>query len=104
MRWTVLLLAGAICPGDGLARSPAGGAVRFVPTAAPAPMPAVAPPIYFKPSFGAEAVAKSRIEADGYGRVIGLIQGPDGAWRGKALRGDMEVLVKVDAKGIVTLY
>ncbi len=49
-----------------------------------------------------DAAAKAMIEADGYKRVTGLAKGPDGKWRGRALRGATEVAVSVDAGGSVS--
>ena len=54
------------------------------------------------PSVGSEASAKTLIEADGYRRVTGLAMGADGSWHGKALRGNTEVAVSVDARGNVS--
>jgi hypothetical protein len=41
------------------------------------------------------------IEADGYKNVRSLVQAPDGAWRGLAMRGAAEIAISVDAKGRV---
>jgi hypothetical protein len=49
-----------------------------------------------------DAAAKAAIEADGYKRVTGLAKGPDGKWRGRALRGTTEVAVSVDTTGSVS--
>lgn len=45
--------------------------------------------------------ARRKIEADGYKNVQGLAKGADGMWHGRALRGNTEVQIKVDAKGNV---
>jgi hypothetical protein len=42
------------------------------------------------------------IETDGYKKVDALVQGPDGVWRGRALRGETEVAVSVDPAGNVS--
>jgi hypothetical protein len=47
------------------------------------------------------AAAKAMIEADGYKNVRSLVQGPDGSWRGLALRGAVEIAIGVDATGQV---
>ena len=49
-----------------------------------------------------DARAKALIEADGYRNVKVLGKGPDGTWRGRALRGTVEVAVSVDADGRVS--
>lgn len=49
-----------------------------------------------------ESGAKSAIEADGYKGVRGLVRGPDGSWRGKAMRGRMEVAIRVNPDGSVS--
>ncbi len=46
--------------------------------------------------------AKAAVEADGYKRVTILGRGPNGTWRAKGYRGDMEVGLTVDADGDVT--
>jgi hypothetical protein len=48
-----------------------------------------------------DATAKAMIEADGYKNVRSLVQAPDGAWRGLAMRGAAEIAISVDAKGRV---
>lgn len=48
-----------------------------------------------------DASAKAMIEADGYKNVRSLVQTPDGAWRGLAMRGAVEIAVSVDANGRV---
>jgi len=48
-----------------------------------------------------DALAKAMIEADGYKRVRSLVQAPDGAWRGLAMRGTVEIAISVDANGRV---
>ena len=54
------------------------------------------------PNAAGSAGIVSKIEADGYKNVQGLTRGPDGKWRGKALRGSTTVDVTVDAAGKVT--
>jgi len=46
--------------------------------------------------------AKAMIEADGYKSVSALVRTADGAWAGSALRGVIEVAIRVDAKGNVS--
>jgi hypothetical protein len=46
--------------------------------------------------------AKAAAEFDGYKNVRGLVQGPDGVWRGRAMRGRTEVAIRVDASGSVS--
>lgn len=46
--------------------------------------------------------AKAMIEADGYKSVSALVRTSDGAWAGFALRGTVEVAIRVDAKGNVS--
>ena len=46
---------------------------------------------------GGNAQAKAAIELDGYKNVRGLEKGPDGMWRGRAMRGRTEITVRVDA-------
>src|SRR3954463_3948574 len=49
------------------------------------------------PAGGNDNEAKRAIEFDGYKNVRGLEKGPDGTWRGRAMRGRTEVAVRVDA-------
>lgn len=49
-----------------------------------------------------EANAKVAIEADGYRMPRMVAKGPDGAWRARALRGTVEVSLRVDAQGNVS--
>jgi hypothetical protein len=51
---------------------------------------------------GNDSQAKRAIELDGYKNVSGLTKGPDGMWRGRALRGRTEIAVRVDASGNVS--
>ena len=51
---------------------------------------------------GDSAQAKAAIEFDGYKNVRGLVKGPDGLWRGRAMRGRTEISVTVDASGSVS--
>jgi len=46
--------------------------------------------------------AKAAIELDGYKNVRGLAKGPDGVWRGRAMRGRTEIAIRVDATGSVS--
>ena len=45
-----------------------------------------------------DAAAKAMIEADGYKNARSLVQGPDGSWRGLAMRGTVEIAISLDAK------
>jgi len=54
------------------------------------------------PAGGNDNEAKRAIEFDGYRNVRGLEKGPDGTWRGRAMRGRTEVAVRVDATGNVS--
>jgi hypothetical protein len=51
---------------------------------------------------GSQAAAKAAIETDGYRQVSDLAQGSDGTWYGKAMRGNTQVSVRVDARGNVS--
>ena len=51
---------------------------------------------------GGDAQAKAAIELDGYKNVRGLAKGPDGVWRGRAMRGRTEIAIRVDASGSVS--
>lgn len=51
---------------------------------------------------GGDAQAKAAIELDGYKNVRALQKGPDGMWRGRAMRGRTEITVRVDASGSVS--
>ncbi len=48
-----------------------------------------------------DATARAMIEADGYKNVRSLVKAPDGAWRGLAMRGSVEIAIRVDADGRV---
>ena len=48
-----------------------------------------------------DAAAKAMIEADGYKNARSLVQGPDGSWRGLAMRGTLEIAISLDANGRV---
>ena len=50
----------------------------------------------------AQAAARAAIEADGYRGVHDMTQGPDAAWKARAMRGNMEVGVTVAADGSVS--
>jgi hypothetical protein len=49
-----------------------------------------------------DAKAKAAVELDGYRNVRGLEKGPDGIWRGRAMRGRTEIAIRVDATGNVS--
>lgn len=49
-----------------------------------------------------DAQAKAAVELDGYKNVRGLVKGPDGVWRGRAMRGSTEIAISVDANGSVS--
>lgn len=46
--------------------------------------------------------AKAAVELDGYKNVRGLEKGPDGVWRGRAMRGRTEIAIRVDSSGSVS--
>jgi protein CpxP len=48
---------------------------------------------------GAEAAAKTKIEAAGYSNVKGLTRSPDGTWSGRAVKDGVEIAVSMDADG-----
>lgn len=54
------------------------------------------------PGLADEGAARARIEADGYRQVRGLTRDADGTWRGRAMRGEAEIGVRVDARGSVS--
>jgi hypothetical protein len=54
------------------------------------------------PADGNDSQAKRAIEFDGYKNVRDLVKGPDGSWRGRAMRGRTEIAVRVDASGNVS--
>jgi hypothetical protein len=54
------------------------------------------------PADGDDSQARRAIEFDGYKNVRGLVKGPDGSWRGRAMRGRTEIAVRVDASGNVS--
>jgi hypothetical protein len=62
--------------------------------------PANAVPAKGSNSF-TEGQAKSRIEGKGYTNVSDLKKDADGVWRGRARKGDDQVSVWVDYKGVV---
>lgn len=66
-----------------------------------APSIATNPPMATGVGLGSEAQARARVERDGYTGVAGLTKGPDGVWRGMAMRGSTSVQVMVDARGNV---
>jgi len=70
---------------------PRTGSAADTPEMANAPIPPTA----------AAALAKKRIEMDGYRDVQGLAKGPDGLWQGTAMRGNTSVQVTVDRAGKV---
>lgn len=49
-----------------------------------------------------DSPAKKAIEFDGYKNVRDLAKGPDGVWRGRAMRGRTEIAIQVDATGNVS--
>ena len=49
-----------------------------------------------------EGSARAAIEADGYKAVRNLVRTPDGSWQGKAMRGRVEVAIRVNADGSVS--
>jgi hypothetical protein len=50
---------------------------------------------------GDDSAAKSAIEQDGYRNVRMLAKDPDGSWRGRAMRGSTEIVVRVTSDGSV---
>lgn len=88
-----------------------GGATIMPPSASSGSVttPGVAPPSVTAPNTASvpapnaagSAGARARIEADGYRDVQGLSRGPDGRWRGQAMRGNARVGVTLDARGNV---
>jgi hypothetical protein len=59
---------------------------------------AMAPPA----KSGDDAQARKAVEFDGYKAVRDLVKGPDGTWRGRAMRGRTEIAIRVDANGNVS--
>jgi hypothetical protein len=51
---------------------------------------------------GDSSRAKAAVELDGYKNVRGLEKGPDGIWRGRAMRGRTEIAIRVDDSGNVS--
>jgi hypothetical protein len=51
---------------------------------------------------GDDAGAKRAIEFDGYKNVHGMVKGSDGMWHARAMRGRIEIAVRVDASGNVS--
>ena len=49
-----------------------------------------------------DSAARTSIELDGYRNVRGLVQAPDGRWHARAMRGSVEIAVKVDPDGSVS--
>jgi hypothetical protein len=60
------------------------------------------PPAPSDAKSGDSAQAKAAIELDGYKNVRALEKGPDGIWRGRAMRGRTEIAIRVDATGSVS--
>jgi len=60
------------------------------------------PPAPGDAKSGDSSKAKAAVELDGYKNVRGLEKGPDGVWRGRAMRGRTEVAIRVDASGSVS--
>ena len=54
------------------------------------------------PAGSAEEAAKAAVLTDGYKGVRGLVKGNDGVWRGRALRGSVEIAISVDPAGNVS--
>jgi hypothetical protein len=54
------------------------------------------------PGGADDSPAKKAIEFDGYRNVRDLTKGPDGVWRGRAMRGRTEIAIQVDATGNVS--
>ena len=95
---------------------PARMAQSVVARQAPVPMlltkrpPALAPAVADAEAVPAEpatrqfseADARAAIEADGYKRPRIVNKGADGTWQARALRGTVEVSLRVDAQGNVT--
>ncbi|MDP1748619.1 MAG: hypothetical protein Q8L22_04105 [Reyranella sp.] len=69
----------------------------------PAAVPATAPdPALPEKATGlTEADARAAILADGYKKVLAVGKTTDGTWRARALRGTIEVVLRVDARGNV---
>lgn len=51
---------------------------------------------------GNSSSAKAAVERDGYKNVHALEKGPDGLWRGRAMRGSTEIAIRVDDSGNVS--
>lgn len=116
MKRTLLTLALVVAAGTAGAQTvttpPVGGATVNTPsvgsgsvTAPSVNQPTVTAPNTANvpaPNASGSAGARARIEADGYKDVQGLNRGPDGTWRGQAMRGNARVGVGVDARGNVT--
>lgn len=60
------------------------------------------PPAPGDAKSGDSTRAKAAIELDGYKNVRALEKGPDGVWRGRAMRGRTEIAIRVDASGSVS--
>ena len=63
---------------------------------------ATPPPMSARSDSERGSFAKGAIEADGYKLVKSMAPGPDGTWRGRALRGNTEVMLTVDREGRVS--
>jgi hypothetical protein len=87
-------------PNQTLAPSP-GLAVATPPPASAAIIPEPPAPTQTANAPGSENAVRL-ILADGYKSPQGVTRGPDGRWRGKALRGTTLVDVSVDGRGNVT--
>ena len=76
-----------------------------MPSASTATMPAAIAPSTAMPGGAAgsnsftENQARSRLEANGYSGVAGLMKDQDGIWRGTAMKNGATVQVSLDYKG-----
>ena len=73
-----------------------------VQTASATTSPGQSPPQPDNATSTGDSQAKAAIELDGYKNVRALEKGPDGLWRGRAMRGGTEITVRVDAGGSVS--
>lgn len=110
---TLALVAAAGAAGAQTVTSPAVGGATVTPpsvgggsvTTPPVNPPSVSAPntanLPAQPNAAGSANAQAKIKADGYTNVQGLQRNPDGSWSGKAMRGNAQVDVSVDARGNV---
>lgn len=104
MRKSILALALVTATGAVAAQTvtpPMVGSGGAATPDAGAPSIATNPPMATGVGLGSEAQARARVERDGYTGVADLTKGPDGVWRGTAMRGSTSVQVMVDARGNV---